>query len=170
MNNNIIKYSLLILALAFLQVIVFNNILFNGYINPLIYLIFIFIYPIHENKTKLLLLSFTLGIIIDFFSNSGGSNAASLVFVAYLRLPILRLIQSNKEFDFLLFNIKKLNSLQIIIYVFSLTFLHHILLFYLESYTLNNFNHIFLKALYSSLLSSLIIVLSLTLFIKNKQS
>ena len=170
MNNNIIKYSLLILALAFLQVIVFNNILFNGYINPLIYLIFIFIYPIHENKTKLLLLSFTLGIIIDFFSNSGGSNAASLVFVAYLRLPILRLIQSNKEFDFLLFNIKKLNSLQIIIYVFSLTFLHHILLFYLESYTLNNFSHIFLKALYSSLLSSLIIVLSLTLFIKNKQS
>ena len=170
MNNNIIKYSLLILALVFLQVIVFNNILFNGYINPLIYLIFIFIYPIHENKTKLLLLSFTLGIIIDFFSNSGGSNAASLVFVAYLRLPILRLIQSNKEFDFLLFNIKKLNSLQIIIYVFSLTFLHHILLFYLESYTLNNFNHIFLKALYSSLLSSLIIVLSLTLFIKNKQS
>jgi len=170
MNNSIVKYSVLILALAFLQVIIFNNVLFNGYINPLIYLLFVFVYPIRENKTNLLLLSFGLGIVIDFFSNSGGSNAASIVLIAYLRLPLLRIIQSNKEFDYLLFNVRKLNLLQLIIYVFTLTFIHHMLLFYLEYYTLKGFGYILLKSFYSSLLSSLILFLTLVLFVKTKQS
>lgn len=170
MNNSIVKYSVLILALAFLQVIVFNNVLFNGYINPLIYLLFIFVFPIQENKTNLLLLSFGLGILIDFFSNSGGSNAASIVLIAYLRLALLHLIQNNQEFDYLLFNVRKLNILQLIIYIFTLTFLHHILLFYLEYYTLKDFGYILLKSFYSSLFSSLILFLTLVLFVKNKQS
>jgi len=166
MNNYLIKYSLLIILLVLLQVLVMNNVLFLGYINPLVYILFIFVFPIKENKNTLLLFSFFLGLLIDFFSNSGGSNAAAIVLIAYIRLPILRLIQNNIEFDFLLFTIKKLNLIQIIIYIFSLVFIHHLILFYFEYYTLKNFGYILLKVLYTSFLSSFIIGLAVSLFVK----
>jgi len=166
MNNYLIKYSLLIILLVLLQVLVMNNVLFLGYINPLVYILFIFVFPIKENKNALLLFSFFLGLLIDFFSNSGGSNAAAIVLIAYIRLPILRLIQNNIEFDFLLFTIKKLNLIQIIIYIFSLVFIHHLILFYFEYYTLKNFGYILLKVLYTSFLSSFIIGLAVSLFVK----
>ena len=166
MNNYLIKYSLLIILLVLLQVLIMNNVLFLGYINPLVYILFIFVFPIKENKNTLLLFSFFLGLLIDFFSNSGGSNAAAIVLIAYIRLPILRLIQNNIEFDFLLFTIKKLNLIQIIIYIFSLVFIHHLILFYFEYYTLKNFGYILLKVLYTSFLSSFIIGLAVSLFVK----
>jgi len=167
MNNYLIKYSLLIILLVLLQVLIMNNVLFLGYINPLVYILFIFVFPIKENKNTLLLFSFFLGLLIDFFSNSGGSNSAAIVLIAYIRLPILRLIQNNIEFDFLLFTIKKLNLIQIIIYIFSLVFIHHLILFYFEYYTLKNFGYILLKVLYTSFLSSFIIGLAVSLFVKN---
>ena len=166
MNDYLIKYSLLIILLVLLQVLVMNNVLFLGYINPLVYILFIFVFPIKENKNTLLLFSFFLGLLIDLFSNSGGSNAAAIVLIAYIRLPILRLIQNNIEFDFLLFTIKKLNLIQIIIYIFSLVFIHHLILFYFEYYTLKNFGYILLKVLYTSFLSSFIIGLAVSLFVK----
>jgi len=170
MNNYIIKYSFLIILLALIQVLILNNILFLGYINPIIYIFFIFIFPIKENKNALLLFSFTLGLIIDFLSNSGGSNTAAIVFIAYFRLPILKIIQNNNEFDYLLFNIKKLNFIQILIYIFILTFIHHLIVYYLEYYTLKNFLFILKKAFYASIFSSIIIGFSVSLFIKNNNS
>ncbi len=170
MNNYILKYSLLIVLLVLVQVLVLNNIYFLGYLNPIIYILFIFVFPVKENKIPLLIFSFILGLLIDFFSNSGGSNAAAIVFIAYIRLPLLKLIQNNNEFDYLLFNIKKLNFLQILIYIFILGFLHHLLVFYLEYYTLKGFGYILLKALYTSIFSSIIIGFSISLFVKNNNS
>ena len=170
MNNYIIKYSLLIILLALVQVLILNNIYFLGYINPIVYILFVFVFPIKENKTSLLIFSFILGLLIDFFSNSGGSNAAAIVFIAYIRLPLLRLIQNNNEFDYLLFNIKKLNFIQILIYVLILSFIHHFIVYYLEYYTLKNFGYALLKALYTSIFSSIIIGFSISLFVKNTNS
>jgi len=170
MNNYIFKYSILLVILVLIQVLICNNMYLFGYINPLIYILFVFVYPIKENKNSLLLFSFILGLLIDFFSNSGGSNTAAIVFIAYFRLSFLKLIQNNIEFDYLLFNIKKLNFPQMIVYVFSLTFLHHLILFYLEYYTLKTFGSILLNVLYTSVFSSVLISFAISLFVKNKNS
>lgn len=167
MNNYILKYSLFAFLLGLIQVLVLNNVLLFGYINPLIYVLFIFIFPLSNNKYSVLIISFFLGLLIDFFSNSGGSNAAALVFIAYIRLPVLHIIQNNIEFDYLLFNIKKLNMIQIIIYILTLVFIHHFILFFLEYYTLKSFGHILLKAFYTSLFSSIVIGLAISLFVKD---
>ncbi len=170
MNNYLIKYGSLVLILVFIQIIIFNNIFLFGYINPIIYVFFIFVFPIKKNKFFLLLFSFFLGLFIDFFSNSGGSNAAALVFVAYIRLYFLTLIQNKAEFDYLLFNIKKLNFIQIFIYVFSLTLLHHIIVFYLEYYTLKNISYILGKAFLTAIFSSILIGFSISLFVNDNNN
>jgi len=170
MNNTYIKYGFLAVLLVLIQVLILNNVLFLGYINPMIYVLFIFVYPIKENKYSILLYSFFIGLLIDVFSNSGGSNAAAMLLIAYIRLPILKIIQNNIDFDYLLFNVKKLNFTQLLIYVFALIFIHHLIVFSLEYYSLKGFSFIVLKTLYASIFSSILVWFSISLFIKNQKT
>jgi len=170
MNNSLLKYGLLFVFLVLLQVLVVNNTLFSGYINPHIYILFIFAFPLNKEKTPFLLLSFFLGLSIDFFSNSGGINAAATLFIAYFRLPFLHSIQKKTEFDYLLFNIKELNIIQSFTYVFTLTFLHHIIVFFLAYYKADGFlSMLYDPVLLSSILTAILIGLSISLFFSNSK-
>ena len=107
--NRVIYVTFLFLSLLFLQVFVFNNILFLGYINPYLYIAFVIFYPLKKERYLFLFLSFLLGLAIDFFSDSGGINAFSLLFIAYIRLFLVRVIFKKTEPDYLLFNLKQEN-------------------------------------------------------------
>lgn len=170
MNNFIITNSIRFIFLVLLQVLVLNHVFFFGYINPVLYILFVFFYPLEKEKSTFLILSFLLGLCIDFFSNSGGVNAAAILLIAYIRLPLLHIIQNKTEFDYLLFNIKRLNFIQAIVYVLSLTFIHHTVLFILEFYKSQISFSIFSKIIITTLLSSLLIGFSIQLFTKSKRS
>lgn len=51
---------------------------------------------------------FLLGLSVDFFSDSGGINAAAAVFIAYIRLPLLKGILRKSDFDYVLFNLRSI--------------------------------------------------------------
>ena len=104
--NKSIYQILFFLFLLFLQVIVLNNINFLGYINPYLYIAFIFLYPLEENKFPLLFFSFILGISIDFFSDSGGVHAFSTLFIAYTRLFFVRIYFRKIPSDYPFFKLK----------------------------------------------------------------
>ena len=136
----------------------------------MLYILFVFLYPVEKEKTTFLVLSFLLGLFVDFFSNSGGINAAATLLIAYIRLPILHLIQNKTEFDYLLFNIKKLNIIQALVYIFSLTFIHHLVVFILEFYKTQDLLTIFGKILATVLVSGILISFSIQLIVKNKRA
>ncbi len=165
MNNNF-KIAFQFLFLVVIQVLLMNKIRLFGYINPIIYIIFIFTYPLKKEKGIFLLLSFLLGLCVDFFSNSGGSNAAATLFIAFLRLPILKLIEGNNEIDFVIFTIKKLNFMQSFLYIFSLTFLHHFVLFFLEYYKVKGVLSILTTTLQTTIFSVILIGFILQLTVK----
>jgi len=48
MSREIINTILLFIGLILLQVIILNNINFLGYINPMLYVLFVFFYPIKK--------------------------------------------------------------------------------------------------------------------------
>ncbi|MFQ3306301.1 MAG: rod shape-determining protein MreD, partial [Polaribacter sp.] len=136
--NKTIYFGLLFVFLVFLQVFVLNNILFLGYINPYLYIIFVFLYPLKKNRFTFLLLSFALGLSIDFFSDSGGIHAFSILTIAYCRLFFIKVFFRKFEVDFPFFQLnlesfgKKFN------YVVILTLLHHFLLFSFANFSFNN--------------------------------
>lgn len=66
--QNIIRFVLLVLA----QVLILNNIQFLGYINPYIYILFIFSLPYRTPQWLILSLAFILGLTIDIFSKTWG--------------------------------------------------------------------------------------------------
>ena len=166
--NKTVYFGLLFVFLVFLQVFVLNNILFLGYVNPYLYISFVFLYPLKKNRFVFLLLSFALGLSIDFFSDSGGIHAFSLVTISYLRLFFIRVFLNKFEVDYPFFKLnlepfgKKFN------YIVTLTVLHHFLLFSFANFSFQNMSHVILNTLYSSAFTLILYFLSIYIFSKKQ--
>ena len=83
MTHPLVKNTFLFIALVLLQVLIFNHIEYWGYVNPMIYIVFLLVAPYRENQVPNLLAAFAIGLCIDIFSNTGGLHAASSVLIAY---------------------------------------------------------------------------------------
>ena len=163
-GTNIVRFILLLLV----QVAICNHINFFGYINPYIYIIYIFLFPIREERLVLLVMSFSLGLLVDVFSDSGGVHAAAAVSLAYFR-PIL--LKSSYgmiyEHQSIKFNTTDIGSL--ITYISLGTVLHHLIMFSLEIFNINNILLILQKTVFSSIFTILLSVLIITLFSRNRK-
>ncbi|MFY0629779.1 MAG: rod shape-determining protein MreD [Flavobacteriaceae bacterium] len=158
------------ILILLLQVFVLNNINFSGYINPYLYITFIFIYPLNKNRFAFLFFAFLYGLSIDFFSDTGGIHAFSLLSVAYLRLFFIRLFFKKTEIDYLLFNLHSEQFGQVFNYVVTLTLIHHFILISLDNFSFNNLGGVFLNTLYSSIFTLIIYFLGSYIFRKKQTS
>ena len=166
--NEILKNSLLFIGLILAQVIVLNNINFLGYINPFLYILFVIVFPLRRDRGLILILSFLLGLSIDFFSDSGGVNAAATVFIAYLRLPLIKGLTRKTEIDFPLFKIIKLPFLKLLSFIAIITLTHHLLLFSLEYFKFTEILTILSRTIITSIFTIILLIFSLILLNKNK--
>ncbi|MBF8148400.1 rod shape-determining protein MreD [Winogradskyella sp. F6397] len=161
---NLTRFILLLLV----QVVICNHIDFLGYINPYIYIIFIFLFPIREERLALLIVSFLLGLLVDLFSDSGGVHAAAAVSLAYIR-PIL--LKSSfgmlYEHHSIKFSTTDIGSL--ITYISLGTVIHHLVLFSLEIFNISNILITLKKTLFSSIFTTLLSVLIIILFSRNRK-
>ena len=97
MHNKVVKNILRFLLLAVLQVVVFNNMQVGTFVNIFIYVGFIIFLPFETQRGLLLLLALVMGLLMDMFSNTGGLHAAALVFMAFSRPGVLRIIEPRDE-------------------------------------------------------------------------
>ncbi|MFC0603969.1 rod shape-determining protein MreD [Winogradskyella pulchriflava] len=168
MNNVVASNSIRFIVLLLVQVVICNNINFLGYINPYIYIIFIFLFPIRENRLILLLTSFLLGMLVDMFSDSGGVHAAAAVCLAYTR-PILLKTSFGMlyEHQSIKFSTTEIGS--IITYITFGTIIHHFVLFSLEIFNITSILLILKKTLFSSIFTIILSVLIIILFSRNRK-
>ena len=163
MNNSVTQNILRFVFLVLVQIAIFNNSNFLGYINPYPYVLFIILFPIGDNKALLLALSFLLGISIDMFCNSGGMHAASCVTIAYLRPWILQSI-FGLAYEYNAVKVVKAAFGQRLLYTTILVFSHHLLLFFLESFNFSDIIYILKKTLFSGAFTVLLCIILITLF------
>ncbi len=166
--NKILQNTVWFSILVLMQVLIFNNINLFGYTNPLIYIVFVFYYPLQKEKGTFLFLSFLLGLSIDVFSNTGGINAAATLFIAFIRLSLLSSILGKTDFDFQLFNIRSISFGKAFSFIAMMTIIHHFIVFSLDYFSLNDFVSILSKTFITSLFSILIILIGIILFTKKK--
>ena len=168
MNNVTVTHIIRLISLLLVQVIICNHINFLGYINPYIYIVFIFLFPIRDNRLVLLLISFLLGMLVDLFSDSGGVNAAAALCLAYTRPIILKSsFGMLYEHQSIKFSSTELGSL--ITYITIGTLLHHLILFSLEIFNVSNILLILKKTLFSSIFTIILSVLIIILFSRNRK-
>ncbi len=170
MNSDTLKYGLLLLLLPILQVGVFNNVHFLGYINPYFYIIFVFIFPFNKDKTTLLIGSFLLGLFIDILTNDGGIHTFSIVFISYIRLIILQIISSKSDSEIEQLNVRNIPFSTLILWISILTFIHHFFIFSLEQFSFTHFDNLLLKTFLTSSFSIVLIIFGLQLFLNKKSN
>jgi len=149
--NKDFYFLYLFLVLLFLQVLILNNILLFGYINPYVYISFIFLYPFKENKSPLLTIAFLLGLSIDFFLNSGGIHASATLFIAFIRSYFFKIVFQKNQSDFDFFNLNKEPFGKVFNFTVILTVIHHLFLFSFTNFSFNNFSIVLTNTLFSSI-------------------
>ncbi|MBT8252619.1 MAG: rod shape-determining protein MreD [Flavobacteriaceae bacterium] len=163
MNNtvtlNIIRFVILVL----IQALILNNINFLGYINPYIYILFILLYPIQNNRLLFIFLGFLLGLSVDLFLDSGGVHAAACVFIAYIR-PLVLKFAYGMTYEHQTVKISQSEMGQRITYFGILTLLHHLMLISLEVFNSTKVLLILKKTLFSSIFTIILCVLITILF------
>jgi len=117
---------------------------------------------------QFLFLAFLLGLVIDIFSNSGGINAAATLFIAFIRIPVLKSVLGKREIDYSITSINKLPYPKIFIYVIILTFVHHFIVFALEYFKWINFGIILIKTFLTSIFTIILIMISFALVSRKK--
>lgn len=154
-----LRFIILILA----QVLILNNINFLGYINPYVYILFILLFPVKNNRTLFVFLSFLLGLCVDLFSDSGGVHAAASVFIAYIRPPVLKfsfgMIYEHQSIKF-----AQTEAGNRLVYFSILSVIHHFIMFSLEVFNTSNIILILQKTLFSSIFTILLCSLITVLF------
>jgi rod shape-determining protein MreD len=160
MINSILRFGLIFILLILLQVLLFNNIQFSGYVNPYVYIMFILLLPIDVPSWLLLILSFVTGLIIDFFSGSPGMHTSATVLAGFVRPYVLRIVsprdgyESGSDPSMLNYGFR-----WFFFYALLVVLVHHTALFYLEVFRFAEFFRTMLRVLLSSIFSMTFILL-----------
>ena len=132
------------------QIFILNNVQYNGYLNPYYYIIFII--SIQQSRVSSLLLSFILGLTIDFFSESHGIHTFACVLISYIK-PFLfnSANQTSEDFNIMKFDLFFSRTILIVL-------IHHLTLFLLEDFELHNILSIIFKTLTSACFTMILLI------------
>lgn len=151
-----------------MQIIVFNNMNFFGFISPFPYLLFIILYPVNGNKSGLLAASFLLGLIMDMFSNSGGIHATSCLTLAYFR-PYLFKFSFGLSYEYQTVKLNDVLTPERFSFILLSVVIHHLVLFLLEAFQFSFIWDILLRTVLSSLFTIILCIVIIYLIKPNKR-
>lgn len=159
MKNSFLRYFLLFVVLSVLQVLVFDNLNFLGFINPYVYVFFLLALPVSIDKKHLMLLAFVLGFVIDIMSNTIGIHIFASVLIAYFRNNWIKVIFVHTDYENLSPSLKSFGLSNYLKYASVLIFMHHLSLFLLESLDWHMFVFNLVRALCNTAVTLLLILL-----------
>mgnify|MGYP003672360103 CR=1 FL=1 len=168
MNNSYLINTVRFVLLVLVQVLVFNRLNLFGFINPMVYILFIYWFPIKENRALFIGLSFLIGLTIDIFSDTLAFHAASTVTIAYIRPAIMRFV-FGVNIEFQSFRLSSSTKAQQITFLALLIIVHHLVFFGLEIFSFANILVILKKVLAIGSVSMILCLLFNTLFSTRKE-
>jgi rod shape-determining protein MreD len=160
---NLVRFVTLVL----IQVLLLNHVNFMGYINPYLYPLFILVYPLTGDKTLLIFLSFILGLTVDIFSDSGGIHAAACVFIAWIR-PVILKFAFGVSYQLNTLKISTAPLSKQIVYIITMVFFHHLILFSLEIFNVQRILLILKSTLFSGAFTVILMIATILLFSRRK--
>lgn len=160
MINSIVRYSILLVLLLTLQFLIMDNIQFSGYVNPVVYILFILLLPFEIQPWILLPLSFMTGLIVDIFNGTPGMHTSATVAAGFVRPYILSVVAPRDEYEQgMRPGLKGYGLKWFASYVTFMVIIHHFVLFYVEVFRFEDFFSTLLRVLLSSLFSVVFIIL-----------
>jgi hypothetical protein len=169
--NIILKNSIRFLIFVLLQALVFNQIEIGFGIHLMVHPLFIMLLPFETGIFTLMILGFSLGLVIDVFSNTYGLHASSLLLMAYMRPIIFKFYGPREGYD----PLKEPSIFDMggrwFLFVFGyLILIHHFWYFLVEIFRFDQFLLILQKTLFSVIISYLLAIVLQTFLIKKSKA
>ena len=160
MNN--MRYILLFLLFALLQIFIFERLQLGHFCYPCVYVLFILILPFGYSTTSLLLWSFALGLAVDIGSGGVlGLHTSACLCMGLLRNGFLKLVSTKGDFEqWVRPGLSSLGYRRFGLFLFLSLLVHHTVLFCLEGIRLE-FIYFFLLRLGMSLAVNMLLITSL---------
>ena len=168
MNSTLLVNIARFILLLLLQVVLFDNINFLGFINPFPYILYIILFPVNGNKYNLLLSSFFLGLLIDVFLNSGGVHATACLLLAYFRPAIFK-FSFGLSYEYQTVKLNDVLTPERFSFIFISVLIHHLTLFVFEIFTIQYVWGIILRTLVGSLFTLILCILIIYLIKPSKR-
>ena len=169
MNRKSLILLVSFISLLFFQIFVFNNMNIFGFINPMIYLVFLVIYDFDSDQTLFILVCFLLGFSTDFFSQSGGAHTIATLTVSFLRPILIRNsygVTSEAPVNFQA-DTRKINNY---IFLSLILILHHLIYFSLVFFSLSAIYLIIKNTFFTFIFSLILNVMVLNFYRKSDDS
>jgi hypothetical protein len=134
-----------------------------GYINPMVYVIFFYWYPIKGNRALFMVISFLLGFCIDVFSDTLALHSMASLTIAYAR-PVIMRFCFGVNYEFQNFSFKNTTKVQRITFLGLLIFIHQMVFFSLEILSISHFLLILKKVFTTGVVTLVLCILFSSLF------
>jgi rod shape-determining protein MreD len=153
-----IKIILTTIIVILLQVTIFNRLQINGWGYPMVYILLLLNIPPQNPRWIEMLVGTLVGLIIDICNNSLGVHMAACVALAYLRPIILK--KSVQDVERIKDEIcsRSVGGIEYLKCIVLLTILHHLMVFGLEAWSIQNWLLIVIQTLCSSFLTILLLL------------
>jgi rod shape-determining protein MreD len=168
MNSALLVNIFRFIMLLAIQIVIFNNMNFLGYISPFPYLLYIILYPVNSNRSGLLISSFLIGITMDMFCNSGGIHATACVILAYYR-PYIFKFAFGLSYEYQTIKLNESLTPERFSFILVSVILHHIILFTLEAFQFKFIWDILLRTLFSSIFTIIISIIIIYIIKPNRR-
>ena len=166
--KNIIRFFLFIMV----QVYILNQIPpLHQLVTPYLYFLFILWLPFRMGRRTLMILAFALGFVLDSFTKTYGLHSGPCVLIAYLRPFLINMLitRDGAELNYNEPSVESMGFTPYFTYVTILTFVHHTLLFFLEALQVGGYFYFIVKALFSTAVSLVLILLTELLFSRKQR-
>lgn len=166
--KNIIRFFLFIMV----QVYILNQIPpLHQLVTPYFYFLFILWLPFRMGRRTQMILAFALGFALDSFTKTYGLHSAPCVLIAYIRPFLINMLitRDGAELNYNEPSVESMGFTPYFTYVTILTFVHHTLLFFLEALQVGGYFYFIIKALFSTAVSLILILLTELLFSRKQR-
>lgn len=136
MIHNVIRSSIYFVVCVAFQVLVLNNIYLFRVATPFLYLYFLLKIPAGTSRSYILILSFLTGLLVGSFSNTAGIHAAACTLAGFMRSSLIRLYMGKDIPTGAIPSFREFGYRGFFKYVFTFVFIHHTVLYLLESLAL----------------------------------
>jgi hypothetical protein len=162
---NIARWMLLI----FIQLFLFRNLSFYNLPTAFIYPLFLLLLPFGTPFFVLYLIAFVTGLTIDSFYDTLGVHTTACVTLAFVRIMFIKVSLVRDAIDVNEPTLGNMGLTWFSLYALFTLAAHHIILFILETFKISGLGYTLGRALISTALS-FILVLIIEFFFQNKKN
>lgn len=159
MTKTILQFALMFVVLVITQSVIFNHIALFSVALAFVFIYFTLRLPVDLDGSRVIALSFLIGLAVDIFSDTPGMNSLACTCIGASRRTVLRLyVSRDEDINGPQPSLRSMGPASYAKYVLTMSLLFSLLIFLIESMTFFNPGLLLARVVASTLLTSLLII------------